>query len=109
MNPIKVSSMLGFALGTACAATTFAQADFDRSTLPIKEPERPKYTELDVRNAKPPQHFEVKAPNGAPNVLIVLVDDLGFAGTSTYGGPISTPTFDRLAKQGLIYNNVSVK
>ena len=58
------------------------------------------YTELDVRNATPPPRFEVKAPEGAPNVIVVLVDDLGFAGTSTFGGPVGTPTFDRLADAG---------
>jgi len=89
-------------LGTAMATDPATQ---DRTTLPIPEPQYPHSTVLDVRDATPPPHFEVKAPEGAPNVLIVLVDDLGFAGTSTYGGPISTPTFDRLAKQGLIYNN----
>jgi arylsulfatase len=46
-----------------------------------------------------------QAPTGAPNVLIVLVDDLGFAGTSAFGGPVSTPTFDRMASGGLYYNN----
>ena len=105
MKPSTVRATFSFALGTACAATATAQTVSDRTILPIQEPKRPIYTELDVRNATPPARFEVKAPDGAPNVLIVLVDDLGFAGTSAYGGPISTPTFDRLAKQGLIYNN----
>jgi arylsulfatase len=102
---MKTVSLFGFALGTACAATAAAQAPLDRTVLPIPEPKPPKYTELDVRNATAPPRFEVKAPVGAPNVLIVLVDDLGFAGTSAYGGPISTPTFDRLAGLGLMYNN----
>ena len=53
-----------------------------RSVLPLKEPTPPLYTELDVRYATPPPSFEVKAPEGAPNVVIVLIDDLGFAGTS---------------------------
>ena len=97
--------MLGLALGTACAATAVAQTDMDRTTLPIPEPERTKVTELDVRNATPPERFDVKAPKEAPNVIMILIDDLGFAGTGAYGGPISTPTFDRLASQGLIYNN----
>jgi arylsulfatase len=77
----------------------------DRTTLPIAEPKRPLYTVLDERNAKPPPRFEVKAPDGAPNVIVVLVDDLGFAGTSAFGGPVRTPTFDRLASEGLRYNN----
>jgi len=86
----------------AAKAEEFAM---DRTVLPIAEPKRPLFTELDVRNAKPPPRFEVKAPAGAPNVLLVLVDDLGFAGTSTFGGPVATPTFDRLASAGLRYNN----
>lgn len=77
----------------------------DRTVLPIKEPTPPLYTELDVRNATPPPRFEVKAPDGAPNVLLVLIDDLGFAGTSRFGGPVSTPTFDKIAGQGVYYNN----
>ncbi len=78
---------------------------FDRTVLPIKEPAPPKYTELDVRKATPPPAFKVTAPENAPNVLLVLVDDLGFAGTSKFGGPVNTPTFDRLANQGVYYNN----
>jgi arylsulfatase len=81
------------------------EAALDRTVLPIPEPNPPLYTELDVRNATPPPRFEVKAPEGAPNVVVVLVDDLGFAGTSTFGGPVATPTFDQIAKEGLRYNN----
>ncbi len=54
----------------------------DRTVLPLKEPTPPVYTELDVRNATPPPRFQVEAPEGAPNVVLVLIDDLGFAGTS---------------------------
>ncbi|BFU96516.1 MAG: Sulfatase [Nitrospira sp.] len=82
-----------------------AQLRIDRTVLPIQLPKRPLYNELDVRKAKAPPHFEVTAPAGAPNVLVVLVDDLGFAGTSTFGGPVGTPTFDRIAREGLYYNN----
>ncbi len=91
----------------AYAGTNSSEAtqELDRTVLPIPEPKPPQYTELDVRNATPPPRFEVKAPEGAPNVVVVLVDDLGFAGTSTFGGPVGTPTFDRLANEGLHYNN----
>ena len=77
----------------------------DRTSLPVKPPEPPTYTELDVRNVKPPPRFEVTAPKGAPNVVIVLIDDLGFGAASTFGGPINTPTLDELAANGLRYNN----
>jgi arylsulfatase len=95
----------GLALGSVCAATAFSQTDLDRTVLPIKEPKPATSKILDIRNATAPERFQIKAPDGAPNVLVVLIDDLGFAGTGTYGGPIATPTFDRLAGQGLIYNN----
>ena len=76
----------------------------DRTVLPIPEPKRAPITELDVRKAKAPPQFEVKAPTGAPNVLIVLIDDMGFGQSSAFGGPIHMPTLDRLAKGGLKYN-----
>ncbi|MBS0255024.1 MAG: sulfatase-like hydrolase/transferase, partial [Proteobacteria bacterium] len=45
-----------------------------------------------------------RAPAGAPNVLVVLTDDVGFGAASTFGGPVPTPNLDRLAARGLIYN-----
>jgi len=44
------------------------------------------------------------APAGAPNVLAILLDDVGFGQTSTFGGPVQTPTLQRLADDGLRYN-----
>ena len=49
-------------------------------------------------------YFRIRAKN-APNVVIVLIDDIGFSGPSTFGGPIQTPTLDKLAANGLRYNN----
>ena len=46
----------------------------------------------------------VQAPKGAPNVLLVLLDDVGFGATSTFGGPCQSPTFTALANTGLKYN-----
>lgn len=53
----------------------------------------------------PPQWPQpITAPKGAPNVLVVLTDDVGFGASSTFGGPVPTPTLDALAKTGLRYN-----
>jgi arylsulfatase len=82
-----------------------AQETLDRTMLPIAEPKPPTYDELDARDARAPARFEVKAPSGAPNVVIVLIDDIGFGGPSTFGGPIQTPTLDSLADAGLRFNN----
>ena len=98
-----ICALVAMLAGLATAAS--AGVPVDRTVLPIAEPKPPEYTELDVRNAEPPPRFEVKAPEGAPNVLVVLVDDLGFAGTSAFGGPVPTLHFDRLASEGLYYNN----
>jgi arylsulfatase A-like enzyme len=76
----------------------------DRRVLPIPEPQYPHSTVLDVRNASPPPRFEVKAPADAPNVLIVLIDDMGFGQSSAFGGPIHMPTVEQLANEGLRYN-----
>src|ERR1700752_3108303 len=77
----------------------------DRTILPIPEPKVPNSTVFNARNATPPARFEVKAPAGAPNVLIVLIDDMGFGMSEAFGGPINMPTLDRLAKGGLRYNH----
>ncbi|TWU19918.1 Arylsulfatase [Allorhodopirellula heiligendammensis] len=46
----------------------------------------------------------VSAPEGAPNVIVILLDDVGFGQTSTFGGLIPTPNLDQLASEGLRYN-----
>jgi arylsulfatase len=50
----------------------------------------------------------VKAPEEAPNVLLVLIDDAGFGQPDTFGGPIATPNLTRVQKQGLTYNRFHV-
>ena len=89
----------------ASIGSAFAQDKLDRTVLPIQEPKQPTYSELDARKAEPPPRFEVKAPEKAPNVVIVLIDDIGFGGPTAFGGPIQTPVLARLAKQGLRYTN----
>ncbi len=76
----------------------------DRTVLPVRAPTHEPITELDARKAKAPPRFEVKVPEGAPNVVIVLIDDIGFGASTGFGGGINTPTLDRLAKDGLRYN-----
>jgi arylsulfatase A-like enzyme len=76
----------------------------DRTVLPIHEPAPAAITTLDARDAKAPPYFAVKAPPGAPNVVIVLIDDIGFGHSSAFGGPIRMPTLERMASAGLKYN-----
>ncbi len=88
------------------AVTAQAREGLDRTVLPIQFPKQPALKELyakDVKNIPPRQ--EVKAPQGAPNVVVILIDDLGFGATETFGGPLKTPTLERLARGGLRYNS----
>ena len=100
--------LLMVAFGSTVAAQEAIPArealPIDRTVLPIPEPQYPHSTVFDVRNATPPERFEVKAQANAPNVLIVLIDDMGFGQSSAFGGPIHMPTVDRLANAGLRYN-----
>jgi hypothetical protein len=90
--------------GAQEGATAKVVGPTDRSVLPIPEPKYPHSTVFDVRNATPPPRFEVKAPPNAPNVLIILLDDMGFGQSSAFGGPIHMPTVESLAASGLRYN-----
>src|SRR5512134_3277570 len=104
---LGLALLAGILAGVALHPATAAQdkGGLDRSVLPIAEPKRPVYKELDARKVKAPPHFDVKAPAGAPNVVIVLIDDLGFGVPAAFGGPVPMPTLDRLAQNGLRYNN----
>src|SRR2546429_3721779 len=77
----------------------------DRTVLPIKEPTYPESTVLDARDAKAPPRFEVKAPPKAPNVVIVLIDDIGFGASSAFGGPINMSSPVKIAVGGLRSNS----
>jgi len=89
---------------TASSPASSTSDGLDRSVLPVKEPSPQTFTELDARDAKAPPRFEVTAPKGAPNVVIVLLDDIGFGASSAFGGPIQMPTLDKLAADGIRYN-----
>jgi arylsulfatase len=87
------------------AKPAVAADGLDRTRLPIAEPKYTPITVLDARDAKAPPRFQVKAPTGAPNVVIVLLDDIGFGQSSAFGGPCRMPNLDKLASEGLRYNN----
>ena len=70
----------------------------------LSRPSTRPITELDARKATAPPPFKVDAPEGAPNVVIVLIDDIGFGATDTFGGVIETPTLSRLADEGIRFN-----
>ena len=70
-----------------------------REVLPIPDRNTVSLTTFDAKESetKYPPIRELRPPKGAPNVLIVLLDDVGFGASSTFGGPINTPIAERLA------------
>ena len=111
------ASVVGVMVCTCVAGVALAQEsvnrtvtvpgvrELDRAVLPVPEPQPPVSTELDARNALAPPRFDVTAPRGAPNVVIVLLDDIGFGQSSAFGGPARMATLDKLAAEGVRYNN----
>ncbi|HTJ56471.1 MAG TPA: arylsulfatase [Devosiaceae bacterium] len=77
-----------------------------REILPIPDRKHVGLTTYDAKdpNTSYPPIVDLRPPKGAPNVLIVLIDDVGFGASSAFGGPIDTPTAERLAGSGLKYN-----
>ena len=78
---------------------------FSRAHLPLPNTTRPDLITYDAKDpdSKFPPIPRVRPPKGAPNVLIILIDDVGFGASSTFGGPCQTPTLERLANGGLRY------
>jgi arylsulfatase A-like enzyme len=77
-----------------------------RSHLPMATPERPRLITYDAKDpdSKFPPIEQLRPPKGAPNVLIILIDDAGFGSSSAFGGPCQTPNAEKLAAGGLKYN-----
>jgi arylsulfatase len=100
MKTRNLLTAFSFVLGAVFALPTVAQEVLPR-------PEQPFGGRIGLTAADSVKDFpkEVAAPKGAPNILIILTDDVGFGASSTFGGPIPTATMDRLAKAGLRYNN----
>ncbi len=100
-------------LAAAASSPAFAQqaaAGPDRTVLPIPDPKFGGAVGRTIDKSKGDWSIlsGVKAPAGAPNVLIVLIDDAGFGGPDTFGGAIHTPNLTRIADAGLTYNRFHV-
>src|SRR5271169_2126080 len=84
---------IGFAVAAIFCRSALAQDMLPRPEQPFKG-----HIGTSVENSTLDFPQETKAPKGAPNVLLILTDDVGFAASSTFGGPIATPSLERLAQ-----------
>src|SRR5262245_47696625 len=110
----KVVLALGLVLlGTAAAANTqtvtgtpgspSATSTIDGRQIPPPPAAFSGTINLDAQNSTSYWQPQVVPPKGAPNILLIITDDVGFAAPSTFGGVIPTPTLDRIANMGLRY------
>ncbi len=93
----------GISSPTLVQAASAGPALFDDDVLPKPDPPFKGKIAETYKESTPSYPLPVKAPNGAPNVLLILLDDVGFGMCSTFGGPVPTPHMDKLASNGLKY------
>ncbi len=100
MNSGRFFTFIAMMLSIHVSSLASAQDVLPRPPQPFKGT-----VNLRAKESKSDFPQPLKAPAGAPNVLLVLLDDVGFGATSTFGGPCNTPTFQMLADNGLKFNH----
>src|SRR5262245_65344671 len=103
---LKSCVVLGAVISAACGATPRSTPTTANSQHVLPKPEQ-LFTDAKIgrtyEESKPGTIGLTKAPDGAPNVLLILIDDAGFGQWGTFGGQVPTPNLDRVAKVGLRY------
>lgn len=108
---VRKSAVLFSALLTMCGSSfsaALAADDLDRKSLPITQPAFTNTVNKTLEGSDPMWPHPVKAPDGAPNVILVLVDDAGFGNPSAFGGMTHTPNLEKVASEGIKYNRFHV-
>lgn len=96
--------VMGLSLSLMTAGVLAAEAANEEVVLPHPSGAFAGQIGSTYNDSRPVFPAHVRAPEGAPNVVLVMTDDVGFAAASTFGGPIPTPNLDRLANNGIQYN-----
>jgi hypothetical protein len=100
--------LTALAIATQIPKSVAAHAEWDRTVLPRPAQPFQGVIRRTLEGSEAAFTEPVKPPPDAPNILLVLIDDAGFGNPSTFGGPVATPTFDKLAAEGLRYNRFHV-
>lgn len=103
----RATSLLCSLAGSALVSTLFAQEP-ERVVLPVQPPPFQGKIRPSAQDSTSGAPWLIHAPQGAPNVLLILIDDAGYGQTGTFGGLIPTPTLDMLAHNGLRYDRFHV-
>jgi len=108
MNKFRLSKMKKLVFPAAGLVAAGAMTAMAQDVLPRPETPYQGVANKTLEGSKSYFAPHVTAPKGAPNVLLILLDDVGFGQPSTFGGSVQTPTLESLAKQGLRYNRFHV-
>jgi len=105
MNKFTACSRTGIsvAIGSVLAGGALFSGAAAQEVLPAPPAPFKGQIGLSVKDSKSDFPQPVHAPKGAPNVVVIILDDAGYGSSSTFGGPCNTPTLDRLAGKGLRY------
>lgn len=95
--------LISAAIMTVCVSAP-SRAQVDRTILPLARPAFDGVIADNVLDARPGTARPAQVPKGAPNILLFMADDVGFAMSSAFGGPVPTPNMEKLAAQGQRYN-----
>ena len=96
------ASLTALSLFNLAVTATWAQT---APVLPAPDPAYQGTLGRTVATSSPPAPvLQVRAPKGAPNVLLIMTDDTGFGSAGTFGGPVPMPNLEALARRGLVYN-----
>src|SRR6266516_4694362 len=107
-KPIICLIAIAFAFGMQMSRSAVANVEWDRTVLPRPAQPFQGVARRTLEGSEAAFTQPVKAPSDAPNILLVLIDDAGFGNPSTFGGPVATPTLDKIAAEGLRYNRFHV-
>src|SRR2546423_2794828 len=107
-KPIDCLNVIALVVALQMTGSAADDAEWDRTVLPRPPQPFQGVTKRSLEGSGAAFTNPVKAPSDAPNILLVLIDDAGFGNPSTFGGPVATPTFDKLAAEGLRYNRFHV-
>src|SRR4029077_14022193 len=105
---IILFSAIALAVIAQSISVAASDTEWDRTVLPRPPKPFEGVTKRTLEGSVASFTQPVKAPLDAPNILLVLIDHAGFGNPSTFGGPVATPTFDKLAAEGLRYNRFHV-
>ena len=103
----RIRFLMSLVLAGVFSSVVHAQTTQDRTVLPPSPPEYSGKIGKNYKESTPDwkPSLPVNAPEGAPNILMIVLDDIGYSQLGSFGGPIETPNLDKIAASGLRYTN----